>query len=155
GQIDMQEAADAVLKSLAYENANKDCKKALDQICNRADAELSDYIKASADIGSEQFKAELIATAIAQELQVTRAAIKCFECGELGHIRKQWPKGQRGNKKPSKPCPHCQKGFHWSNQCRSKYDKHGNLLPQQGNSKGGTWSSVPQSNRITLSQTPI
>ncbi|NXT10366.1 GAK8 protein, partial [Prunella fulvescens] len=88
----------------------------LDPICNRADVELSDYIKACINISSEQFKAELIATVIVQQLQVARAAIKCFEWRELGHIRKQCPKGQKGNKKPSKPCPRCQKGFHWSNQ---------------------------------------
>lgn len=40
-QIDMQETADAVLKSLAYENANKDCKNPLDPVRNRADVELS------------------------------------------------------------------------------------------------------------------
>lgn len=84
-QIEMQEAADAVLKSLAYENANNDCKKALDPIHNCANVERSDYIKGCANIGSEQFKAELIATAIVQQLQVARAAIKCFECGEQGH----------------------------------------------------------------------
>ena len=89
----MQEAADAVLKYLAYENVNSDCKKALDSARNSADVELSDYIKARANIDSEQFKAQLIATATAQQLQVTRAAIKCFECRELGHIRKQCPKG--------------------------------------------------------------
>lgn len=37
----MQETADAVLKSLAYENANKDCKNPLDPVRNRADVELS------------------------------------------------------------------------------------------------------------------
>lgn len=92
-QTDMQEAADAVLKYLAYENVNSDCKKALDSARNGADVELSDYIKARANIDSEQFKAELIATTTAQQLQVTRAAIKCFECRELEHIRKQCPKG--------------------------------------------------------------
>ncbi|KAL2295252.1 hypothetical protein Nmel_018415, partial [Mimus melanotis] len=71
-KIDMQETTDAVLKSPAYENANSDCKKALDTIQNCADVELSDYIKTCADIGSEQFKAELIATAIAQQLEVAR-----------------------------------------------------------------------------------
>ncbi|NWU36645.1 GAK6 protein, partial [Hylia prasina] len=97
------------------------------------------------------FKAELIATAIAQQLQVARAAVKCFECRGLGYIRKQCPKGQRGNKKP---CFHCQKGFRWSNQCRSKYDKHGNLLLQQGNSQGGTLgSAAPQFNRTPLNPT--
>ncbi|NWX28885.1 POK9 protein, partial [Notiomystis cincta] len=154
--IDMQEAVDAVLKSLAFENANNDCKKALDPISNHADVELCDYIKACANIGLEQFKAELIATAIAQQLEVARAAVKCFECGGLGHIKKQCPKEQRGNKKPSKPCPRCQKGFHWSNQCQSKYDKHGTLLPQQGNSKGGTLgSTAPHFNRTPLNLTQI
>ncbi|NXH32634.1 GAK10 protein, partial [Myiagra hebetior] len=154
--IDMQEAADAVLKSLAYENANDDCKRALDPIPNRAEVELSDYIKACTNIDLDQFKAELVATVIAQQLQVARAAFKCFKCGELGHIKKQCPKGQKGNKRPSKPCPRCQKGFHWSNQCRSKYDKHDNLLPQQENSKGGTLESgAPQFNRTPLNPTPI
>ncbi|NXH49105.1 GAK6 protein, partial [Dicaeum eximium] len=119
-------------------------------IRNHADVELSDYIKACAKIGSEQFKAELIATAIAQQLQVTRAAVKCFECREEGHIRKQFPKGQKGNKKPNKPCPLCQKGFYWSNQCRSKYYKDGNPLPNEGNSKGGPWSDALQFNRTPL-----
>ncbi|NXM63217.1 GAK10 protein, partial [Illadopsis cleaveri] len=123
----------------------------LDPIHNHADVELSDYIKACAKISSEQFKVELIATVIAQQLQVARYPIKCFECKELGHNRKQCPKGQRGNKKPSKPCPRCQKGFHWSNQCLSKYDKHGNLVPQQGNSKGSAMEfGAPQSSRTTL-----
>lgn len=51
-QIEMQAAANAVLKSLAYENANNECKKALVSIRNPADAELADYIKAYANIGS-------------------------------------------------------------------------------------------------------
>ncbi|NWT11578.1 GAK10 protein, partial [Vireo altiloquus] len=153
--IDMQEAADAVLKSLAYENAN-DCKKALDSIRSYADIELSDYIKTCTNISSEPFKAELIATTIAQQLQVARAAVKCFECTGVGHFRKQCLKEQRSNKRPCKPCSRCQKGFHWSNQCRSKYDKHSNLFPQQGNSKGSTQGSgVPQFNRTPLNMTPI
>ncbi|NXT06424.1 GAK5 protein, partial [Prunella fulvescens] len=130
-------------------------KKALDQIRNHVDVELSDYIEACTNIASEQFKAEQIATARAQQLQMSRAAIKCFKFRELGDIRKQCPKGQRDNKKPSKPYPRCQKGFHWSNRCQSKYDKHGSLLPQQGNSKGGAGSGAPQSNETTLNQTPI
>ncbi|NXA71195.1 GAK5 protein, partial [Mohoua ochrocephala] len=127
----------------------------LDPICNCADVELSDYIKACANIGLEQFKEELIATAIAQQLQVARAAVKCFECGEEGHIRKQCLKGQKGNKKPNKPCPLCQKGFYWSNQCQSKYDKDGNPLRKQGNLKGGTRCSAPQSSGTPLNQMPI
>ncbi|NXC08767.1 GAK5 protein, partial [Orthonyx spaldingii] len=150
--INMQEAADAVLKSLTYKNANNDCKKALDLICNCTDVELSDYVKSSTNISLEQFKAELITTAVTQQLQVTRATIKCFGCREQEHIRKQCPKGQKGNKKPSKPCPCYQKEFHWNNQCWSKYYKDGNPLPDLENSKG---CGTPQPNRITLNQTPM
>ncbi|NWX25748.1 GAK5 protein, partial [Notiomystis cincta] len=134
---DTQEAADAVSKFLAYENANHDGEKGLDLIKNGANVDLTDYIKACTSISSEQFKAKLITAVVAEQLQVARAAIKCFECREQGHIRKQCPKGQKGNKKPKKTCPHCQKGFHWSNQRWSKYDKDSNSLPKQGNSKWG------------------
>ncbi|NXR50477.1 POK9 protein, partial [Hippolais icterina] len=92
-----------------------------DLICNYTDVELADYIKACANISSEQYRAELIAPAFAQQLQAAKAAVKCFACRE-GHVRKQCSKGQKTNKKPNKPCPHCKKGFHWSNQCHSKYD---------------------------------
>ncbi|NXA72301.1 GAK6 protein, partial [Thryothorus ludovicianus] len=143
-------AVDVVLKSLASENANNDCKKALDMIHNHVNVELSDYIKVCANIDSEQFKVELIATAIVQQLQVSIATIKCFECRE-----KHCPKGEKDNKKPNKPSPHCQKGFHWSNQCWPEYDKDRNSLPNQGNSKRGMQSSTPQSNGTTLNQTPI
>ncbi|NXK69075.1 GAK5 protein, partial [Sylvietta virens] len=108
---------------------------------NGANVNLTDYIKACANISLEQFKAKLIAIAIAQQLQVARAAIKCFEWGEQGLLQprslyKATLEGQKGNKKPKKLCHHCQKGFHWSNQCWFKYDKDSNPFPKQGNWKG-------------------
>ncbi|NWV86722.1 POK9 protein, partial [Dasyornis broadbenti] len=127
----------------------------LDLIHNRADVELSDYINTCANIGSDQFKAELFAPASAQQLQVARAAVKCFECGEEVHIRKQCPKGQKDNKKPKKPCPRCKRGFYWANQCQSKFDKDGNALPKQRNSKGSTRSGASQSNGSPLNQVPM
>jgi len=42
-------------------------------------------------------------------------------------------------KRPPKICPRCKKGFHWLNECHSKFDKDGNTLnpnaqqKQQGN----------------------
>ncbi|NWT90945.1 GAK10 protein, partial [Lanius ludovicianus] len=154
--IKMQAAADAVLKSLSYENANNECKKALVSICNlTADAELADYIKACANISSEQYQRELIATAIAQQLQKAKATIKGFACGEEGHVQKQCPKGQKTNKKTNKPCPCCKKGLHCSSQCHSKFYKDGNPLQKQGNLNCGMWASVPQPSGAQFSQSPM
>ncbi|NWV64072.1 GAK10 protein, partial [Malurus elegans] len=116
---------------------------------------VSDLIRACADVGTEQFKAELLATAIAQQLATTlaqqlrvgQAAGKCFSCGQEGHLKWQCPKrtsGPGAARTPPRPCPRCQKGFHWSNQCRSKFDKNGNRLPKLGNSERGARSGAPQ-----------
>ncbi|NWR05684.1 GAK5 protein, partial [Paradoxornis webbianus] len=124
----------------------------LDQIKNKPGISLTDFIKTCSHIGTEQYKADLLATALAQQLQVARAAIKCFACGEEGHVRKQCSKNKQGNKKPSKLCPRCKKGYHWSNECRSKYDKDGKPLPQRRKLKGGTKSGAPQQNGIQHSK---
>ncbi|NXA89245.1 GAK5 protein, partial [Melanocharis versteri] len=127
----------------------------LDLIRNRANVALVDFIKAYANIGSEQHKAELIATGIAQQLQAAKTTVKCFAWGREGHVRKQCPKRQKTDKKPNKHCPCCKKGFHWSNQCHSKYNKDGNPLQKQGNLNRGARASVPQHNRAQFSQLPM
>ncbi|NXU36891.1 POK9 protein, partial [Drymodes brunneopygia] len=119
------------------------------------DVELADYIKACTNISSEQYRAELIATTIVQQLQAAKAAVKCFVRGEEGHVRKQCPKGQKTSKKPNKPCPRCKKGFRWSDQCHSKYDKDSNPLQKQGNSNRGLQAGAPQPNRAQISQPPM
>ncbi|NXY56502.1 GAK6 protein, partial [Callaeas wilsoni] len=125
----------------------------LDQIENKPGISLTDFIKTCAHTGTEQYKADLLATALAQQLQVARVAIRCFDCGEEGRVRKQCSKNKQGNRKPRKPCPRCKTGYHWSNECRSKYDKDGKPLPQQGNLKGGAKSGASQQNRIQPQQT--
>ena len=38
-------------------------------------------------------------------------------------------------KRPPGVCPKCKKGFHWLNECRSKFDKDGNALTTEAQQK--------------------
>lgn len=119
-QIDNPEASAELLKKLAYENANADCRKALGTIAKAGGAELADYIKACQDVGTKGHEMLLLAQAIQGQKG------NCFNCKRPGHFKAECRapggghqgKGGRPNK-PSKKCPKCGKGYHWANQCRS------------------------------------
>ena len=38
---------------------------------------------------------------------------------------------QTNTKPPKTPCPRCQKGYHWAQDCRSKFHKDGTMLTPQ------------------------
>ncbi|NXM12431.1 GAK10 protein, partial [Ploceus nigricollis] len=126
----------------------------LDSIYNHANVELADYIKACANIGSEQYKAEQIASTITQQLQAAKAIVKCFACRDEWRIQKQCPKGQKTSKKPNKPCSHCKKGLLWNSQPHSKFDKDDNTLQKQGKLNRGLQADAPQPNGATIQPTP-
>lgn len=112
-QIENQDVADALLLQLAFENDNNDCKAVLQPMWLTTTDD-GQFIKACQNVGMEQHKAVLLATALKVE-------IKCYNCGKAGHTRREC---HYKNKKLSiKDCPRCHKGNHWANQCRSTYYK--------------------------------
>uniref|UniRef100_A0A663EGE1 Gag polyprotein n=1 Tax=Aquila chrysaetos chrysaetos TaxID=223781 RepID=A0A663EGE1_AQUCH len=146
-QVENQEAAKALLFQLAYENANTDCQAALKSVKGRA-TDIGQYIKICQNIGTETHRANMLAAALSQQLNVHQVTVKCFECGKLGHMAKHCPKRQKSKRdKPvSHFCPHCSKGYHWANQHKLKFDKEGNLF--QGNYRRGARPGAPQTNRV-------
>ncbi|CAI5795825.1 endogenous retrovirus group K member 11 Pol protein-like [Podarcis lilfordi] len=62
-QIDNTTAQNELMKKLAFENANTDCKKALQSIIHRPKYDLADMIQACADVGSQSHAMSLLAGA--------------------------------------------------------------------------------------------
>ena len=126
-QIDNDRAAKSLLWQPAYENANEDCRTIKGPL-QATTKDISEFIKACQDVGTEQQKASLLAAAI-------KGDPRCYNCGKPGHLHKDCsstPGGGKGNYKlPLKDCPRCGKGRHWAKECHSKFGKNGQ--PIQGN----------------------
>ncbi|NWI46997.1 GAK5 protein, partial [Picathartes gymnocephalus] len=61
----------------------------------------------------------------------------CFGCGKPGHLKRHCPNQNKEKPKPTTLCPRCRKGFHFVNQCHSKYDVEGCLILENQNRSAG------------------
>ena len=134
-----------MLKQLAYENANEDCKATLNAI--HQNGSLADFVRACQNIGIQAHKQTMLAQAICAAFKnnFNSSPAKCFQSEKPGHIKKDCHSHPKtgviippptGDIKTPGLCPQCQKGNHWSNQCRPKVHKNSSPL-QLGNGQRG------------------
>ena len=131
-----------LIKQLAFENANDDCRSALTPIYSKGDTTIQDMLRVCQNVGTHTYKAHLLAAAQVATNPV--AGRKCFSCGKEGHFRAQCRSAPKGVARPSKKCPICHKGYHWANQCRSHSDNLGQTDNIQGNQKAGQPQARPK-----------
>lgn len=117
--VEGESAHNQLERVLAFENANDECKRAVQSI--RDQGTIWDYIKACCDIQSETRKIQLFAETLATALnQINISNSKYFQCGQMGHIRRNCPNGAGNNKPQRVPdlCPKCKRGQYWVLGCR-------------------------------------
>lgn len=140
-----------LLRLLAFKNVNEECKKALLPI--KDTRTIDNFIKQCKDLTSETRKMQLFAETMVttwNNLQSKKEqSIKCFGCGQTGHVKRAYPKlsGDNQGKKSKAPglCPKCHKVCHWAPKCRSeqinsaKHEENGKpgLTPGPGQINGG------------------
>lgn len=129
-QVDNVDAREILLLKLAVENANADCKKLLKSLPNQ-NLTLIEMIEACNRIGTMDYKYETMAAAFAamKGPMNVNSQQNCYNCGKPGHLKKDCFYIKPG-KRPQAPntCPRCQKGRHYANQCKSKFDVNGRPL---------------------------
>ncbi|XP_058040583.1 endogenous retrovirus group K member 8 Gag polyprotein-like [Ahaetulla prasina] len=124
-QISNADAQMEILRKLAYDNANTDCKNLLARLINSPNVTLAQFLKACQHVGTHTYNAEVLASALSK---ASSPSGNCFNCGKPGHFKAQCRDRGGGashnemNKeaKPKSVCPKCKKGYHWANQCRVK-----------------------------------
>uniref|UniRef100_A0A670HRC8 Retroviral nucleocapsid Gag protein p24 C-terminal domain-containing protein n=1 Tax=Podarcis muralis TaxID=64176 RepID=A0A670HRC8_PODMU len=89
-QVQDLAAQELIVRQLAFDNANEDCKQALRPLMTTPNIVIADVLKACQSVGTEMHKARLLATALSFTVSQNPAKDKtCFGCGKVGYFRAQ------------------------------------------------------------------
>ncbi|XP_068277940.1 endogenous retrovirus group K member 7 Gag polyprotein-like [Nyctibius grandis] len=163
-------AREALLMTLAVDNANPTCKCILQGLTKNSS--IVKMMDACARVGTAEETAGYMASAFAAAVKLlTRQGKgdrgpKCYNCGKPGHIKAQCrlakQKGGRNSGNGGSggsfagTCNRCQKYGHRANECRSKFNKDGiplgngdasakrpSAMTQNGSSVHAAWMASP------------
>uniref|UniRef100_A0A803V0P5 CCHC-type domain-containing protein n=1 Tax=Ficedula albicollis TaxID=59894 RepID=A0A803V0P5_FICAL len=147
-QITEESARPYLLKTLAFANANPECRRIIAAL--PGDPSLTEMIEACSKVGTIQHLASVVKEQVAEIFQEQRAFAsqkkitpseeQCYKCGEIGHFKRDCPHSKKTSK-PSQLCPRCRRGRHLASECYSSTDVDGRPLPVPKNSKK---SATPQ-----------
>uniref|UniRef100_A0A8C5X7Z7 CCHC-type domain-containing protein n=1 Tax=Malurus cyaneus samueli TaxID=2593467 RepID=A0A8C5X7Z7_9PASS len=145
-QVEDDNLRQLLVKQLARDNANEDCRKVIDSL--PGDPSVSNMVHACVKIGTIDHKMSALAA-------VLRPQKKCFECGQTGHKRSECTKAQsqqrQGATKRADLCKRCGKPGHHAKNCRSKYHANGRLIGNSGNGKKRAKGKSTQTQALPLS----
>ena len=144
------EARRIIIETLAFENANAQCKRILRPLKARS-APIEDWIRETLNV--DLYDDNLVGQLISREPR-SSSNVRCFNCGMPGHIKRNCKQGiprnntfARNNPNrmplPSGLCRRCGKGRHWTSECRSTRDRQGNFLPLVDTSRGLSQAPPP------------
>ncbi|XP_032942285.1 endogenous retrovirus group K member 5 Gag polyprotein-like [Catharus ustulatus] len=150
-QVTDEAAKSHLLKSLAFANANQECKRVISAIPGQPS--LAEMVEACSKVGTPQRIASIVEERMERVLQVQNETLEkvlanfkkqksspegqCYKCGNFGHFKKNCPQLAKPGKS-SELCSRCRRGKHPASECYSLTDFDVKQLPILGNCKKST-----------------